>query len=83
MEDEADFSSAEDGEGFLFEGEDVFLIYQDFAFCGTIETAKHVEQGGFAAAGGTYDGGEGTVFYFQVYAVQGFYGVFAGEVVFF
>ncbi len=61
LEYEADFSSAEDGEGFFLEGKYVFFVYQYFALRGAVQAAEHVEQCGFSAAGGADDGGEGAI----------------------
>lgn len=58
MKDEANLSAAEDGQLLILEGEDFLAVHLDAAAGRAVQSAEHMQQGGFAGAGGSDDGNE-------------------------
>jgi len=68
LEDEADFVAAEPGALGVTHGGELVAVDEDGAFGCLSHTADYVEQGRFAAAGGTHNGYGFAGFDFEIHA---------------
>ena len=80
LKDEANLSAAEDGQFLILEGEDFLAVHLDAAAGRAVQSAEHMQQGGFAGAGGANDGNKLPFLHREVDAVQRVNFIFAGAV---
>ena len=80
MKDEANLSAAEDGQLLILEGEDFLAVHLDAATGWSVQSAEHMQQGGFAGAGGADDGNKLPFLHREVDAVQRVNFIFVGAV---
>ncbi|EQG52128.1 hypothetical protein QIW_3908 [Clostridioides difficile DA00134] len=83
LEDEADFSPAENGKLLIFQCREVAPIHNDIAGGRHIQPANHVQQSGFAAAGGSNNRYKFPLLNREVHTIQGLCDIRLCAVVFF
>ena len=71
LEDETDFVATEPGALGIAHGGEFVTVDEDGAFGSLSHAADHVEQGRFAAAGGSHNGYGLAGFNFEIHAAQG------------
>ena len=70
LEDESQLFSSQASQLVIRGLADVLAKEQETAVCGPVETAHDVQEGGFAAAGGSHESDELALIYLQVYALE-------------
>ncbi len=71
LEHKPDLPPPENGQGLIFQGEDVLSVHSNSAGGGPVQAPQHVEQGRLAGTGGPHHRHELPFFHGEVHPVQG------------
>ena len=83
LEHKSDFSPAENRQCFILQRKNILAVYHDAAGSGPVQTAQHMQQGGFPGAGGSHNGHKLPLLHAQIHPIQGFHLGIPGAVIFF